>query len=199
MLLEYGSQEVYPLSPGFAKELGAGMEILHSYLIESLHTLMGSKDIQETWLYYNQLPYFARLRCDTGLCSHFLITLSTLAFKTFGPLSFPIACRAEELLLAWTADEVEAFREAEGGRFEEKEDFLGDIIGDLDFQWMYDPAFDGIDEVPYAHTGSFRLEDWFRPYPTPGAITNPLTWPEEIGYWCQDERLSSAGDPNEDG
>lgn len=70
----------------------------------------------------------------------------------------------------------------------EKEDFLGDVIGDLD-----------IDEVPYARTGSFRLEDWFRPYPVPGAVTNPLTWPEEIGYWYQNERLFSAGDPDEDG
>lgn len=145
------------------------------------------------------MPYSARLRCDERLCRNFLITLSTLAFKTFGPISFPIACRAEELLLVWTSDEVEAFREAEGEKFVEKEDFLGDVIGDLDFQWMYDPAFDGIDEVSLARTGSFRLEDWFRPYPVPGAVTNPLTWPEEIGSWTQNERPFSAGDPDEDG
>lgn len=81
----------------------------------------------------------------------------------------------------------------------EKEDFLGDVIGDLDFQWMYDPAFDGIDEVSLVRTGSFRLEDWFRPYSVPGAVTNPLTWPEEISYWYQNERLFSPGDPDEDG
>lgn len=50
MLLEYRSEEVYPLSPRLAEELGAGMEILHSYLMDSLYTLMAGKDIQETWL-----------------------------------------------------------------------------------------------------------------------------------------------------
>lgn len=51
MLLEYGSQEVYPLSPQLAEELGAGMEMLHSYLTDSLYSLMAGKDIRETWLY----------------------------------------------------------------------------------------------------------------------------------------------------
>jgi len=181
MLLEYGSEEVYPLPGRLVEELGAGMEMLYSNLTESLCALMTNQDVQDTWL-YNQLPYFARLRCDTRLCRDFLITLSTLAFKTFGPSPFPIACRAEELLLAWAADEVEAFREMGGEKFEDKEDFLGEIIGDLDFQLMYDPAFDGIDQAPYLRTGSFRLEDWFRPYPIVGAVTNPLTWPEKIAY-----------------
>jgi len=47
MLLEYGSEEVYPLSPRFAEELGAGMEMLHSYLTDSLYTLMAGKDIRK--------------------------------------------------------------------------------------------------------------------------------------------------------
>ena len=187
MLLKHGSEEVYPLSARLAEELGAGMEMLYSYLTETLWALMEHKDAGDTWL-HNQLPYFARLRCDDRLCRDFLTTLSTLAFKTFGPAPFPIACRAEEMLLAWAADEVAAMREVDGEGFEEKKDFLGDVIGDFDLELMYDPAYDGIDEMPYLRTGSFRPEDWFSPYPIPGAVTNPLTWPNEIAYRRQNWR-----------
>ncbi len=73
-------------------------------------------------------------------------------------------------------------REVDGELFEDKEDFLVAVIGDLDFLMMYAPSMDGIDRIEALGTGSFSVDDWFQPYSLPGAITNPLTWPEEIAY-----------------
>ena len=63
-----------------------------------------------------------------------------------------------------------------------KENFLVAVIGDLDFLMMYAPSMDGIDRIEAWGTGSFRVDNWFQPDSLPGAITNPLTWPDEIAY-----------------
>ena len=184
MLLRYGSEDTYRLPPQLAAELGAAMEDIHAHLMITMCDLQARQDTKRTWL-YEQLPPSARLRCDTRLCRDFLITLATLAFKAFGPIPMPISCRAEELLLVWAVDEVEAMREVAGEGFEEKIDFLGEVIGDFDFEFMYDPAVDGIDrmdKMAELDIGPFSVDEWFTPYRLPRAATNPLTWPEEIAY-----------------
>ena len=184
MLLKYGSEDTYRLPLQLAAELGAAMEDIHAHLMGTMCDLLERRDAKETWL-YEQLPPSARLRCDTRLCRDLLITLATLAFKAFGPIPMPISCRAEELLLVWAADEVEAMRELSGTEFEEKADFLGEVIGDFDFEFMYDPAVDGIDKMERMaglDIGPFGIDEWFKPYRLPRAVTNPLTWPREIAY-----------------
>lgn len=80
----------------------------------------------------------------------------------------PLACTAQELAAHLIAVEAEAILE-EGGHPKAaasvRDEVYQWIIGDSDILFLYDDAYDGIDEaVPELGAGNLSFADWFTPF-----------------------------------
>jgi len=183
MFLWEGSEEVYKMTPHFAARLGEAMQGVQLHLLDTLYSLRQCERPESTWL-HAQLPLAAQRKLTPRLCMNLLSALQILAFKAFTPLPMPLACTAEELLLVWVLEEMEATAEELGNAYDsrERDDLIGAVIGDFDFEFLLDPAYDGADKVEAMGIVSANPDDWFLACSDP-PLTCPLTWPPEVAYW----------------
>ena len=174
-----------PLSEGLADRLGGAMasvsdELFRSFEEGQLDRKAGKWDYGDTWLGLTVPERFVR-QLTPGIVRNFVYALGAVSARILGPVQTRAACRAEEMLVYWTIERLKAHNAALDGNEEDAEadQFLEDYLEDFDFEFLYDPRHDGIDQI--AGIGSLSMEHWFLPY-NHSRVTCPITWPEKIAY-----------------
>jgi hypothetical protein len=125
-------------------------------------------------------PLFAR---------KFTVCVVTVAWKLTWPRPLPLACLAEELALSAIIDEATTFLELQGV-VADFDDFIEEWFQDLDFEILFDPAKDGIDDSEQGRRlgiGSLHPRDWFEPFGGPAAVVHPYVAGDEAHRPALDE------------
>lgn len=116
----------------------------------------------------------------------FFVCIITVAWKLAQPQHLPLASVGEELA-AWAiihqakaALEMESDSEDTEAIGNDFEQFIDNYFEDLDFLFLFDDAYDGIDKALAGKvTGmtSLSFQDWFRPFSdAPERVTHPYTF-----------------------
>ena len=138
---------------------------------------------EEHHIFRDLLPRKYIYRYTPIFLKNFYATILTVGYK----LSLPeprnalIACTAEELALHILIERASAILEMDGidaefGAFEEV------IYQDLDFEFLYAPEYDGIDDSNLGTElgiGNLRFSEWFKPFRNASMPIHPLCRNEE--------------------
>ena len=146
------------LSPDHAAALRAAAHELIDEFCEDVASLLESPEGIEEVSMSRHLPRCYRGRYSPLFAKQFLMATAAVAWKLAQPQWHPLACIAEELALNAVVRKAEAFLEDQG----KKADFVlfqDSALEDLDFEVMFDPAWDG-----YAEETSLAFEYWFSPF-----------------------------------
>jgi hypothetical protein len=110
----------------------------------------------------------------------FAVCIITVAWKLAQPKHIPLSSVAEELAAWAIINQAKALTEEdEDGEAIEKvlEKFIDVYFEDLDFEFLFDNAYDGIDEseaVQELGMSSLAFNDWFKPFSDePSRIAHP--------------------------
>jgi len=146
------------LPPDHAYALRAAVHELIDELCEDVVALLEAPEGIEEVSMSRYLPRCYRGRCSPLFAKRFLMATAAVAWKLAQPQWHPLACIAEELALNAVVRKAEAFLEDQG----KKADFAlfqDSALEDLDFEVMFDPAWDG-----YAVETSLAFEYRFSPF-----------------------------------
>jgi hypothetical protein len=144
--------------------LAMAIDILKDELSDDLVNLRAGVHPSETRT-ARRLPPCYRGHYDTEFVRRFAACFSAVAGKLYSPDRESLACVAEELGLYVLLEEAEALLEKDG-----TEAAFSDFdmaFEDMDFEWLYDPAFDGIEDseaVRELRMVNLALSDWFKPF-----------------------------------
>ncbi len=146
------------LAPDHASALHAAIHELIDEFCEDVAALLEAPEKVEETSMSQYLPRCYRGRYSPLFAKQFLMATATVAWKLAQPQWLPLACIAEELALNALVRKAEALLEDQGkkadfGLFEDS------ALEDLDFDVMFDPAWDG-----YAEETSLAFEYWFSPF-----------------------------------
>ena len=114
---------------------------------------------------YGFLPFMYRHRYDDAFVRRFLAVLGAVIDKLGQPDSGPLNSTAEDLVLHGllaTAEELADAKDVEV----DFDLFRNSCLEDLDHEFLFSPAFDGVDDVtdPDLDLVNLRFEDWFKPF-----------------------------------
>ena len=142
-------------------------------LIETTLTDLGaSNDASfeaDNWLIGTMLPPRYALRYDGSFARKFFICLTTVIWKLGQRETMRLSCVAEELAAHILILEAEALL-VEGGVAADFSDFRQRLFEDLDFELLYENAFDGIETGDIAETlgiANLAFADWFTRFGSP--------------------------------
>jgi hypothetical protein len=156
------------LIPAEQQALSDACEVLIDHVFEDIMHVEKPEDVADTWMSI-YLPERYLYRYTPRFLRKFAVCLITVAWKLAQPQHMPLSSLAEELA-AWTIVQ-EAKRHLEDETDEKVEDafdsFIDIYFEDLDLEYLYDDAFDGIDETALAQQlgiSSLAFKDWFTPF-----------------------------------
>lgn len=117
------------------------------------------------------LPERYVLQYDVLFVRRLITTAVTMTGRLAQPGFMQLSCVAEELLMRLLLVQAEATADLFGLLNDEVstalEVFAGGVYEDMDHEWLYEPAADGIDEDPaFAHLGiaPMGINNWFKPF-----------------------------------
>jgi hypothetical protein len=142
----------------------AGDVLIDSYC-DDLTRLQAGGDFAGTFL-ASDLPECRLRGYDYLFAKKFLACLMTVVWKLQAPEHYELACVAEELALYALIEQARGDLD-ERGIDAEFGDFCDDAYQDMDFLWLFDPKYDGIEDSPEAAflgIGNLRFEEWFEPF-----------------------------------
>lgn len=187
-----------------AAELAAGAlvystTILVDHLFNDVITLSTKKtkaaEREDVLWVLEELPAHYALQYTALFARRLHVTAVALTARLTQPHFGQLSCVAEELLLRILLTEAEVVLETCGLLDDEVanawEIFRDEVYEDLDHEWLYNPAMDGIDEDPrVAHLGiaPMGVRHWFSPF-NEGRYVHP--------YAADDEANSDDGGENE--
>ncbi|MEV2251052.1 hypothetical protein AB0I94_10800 [Streptomyces sp. NPDC050147] len=147
-----------------------GMDVLLDELFQDAHAL----DREETnvaeydgpmWL-LDELPARYALRYDASFARRFLVTAIALTTRLTDGSFRQLSCVAEELALRLLLREAEVtlgtFGLLDEGVSSALECFADLVYEDMDHEWLYDDAMDGIDESEASEAAG--IASWFTPF-----------------------------------
>ena len=155
------------LTPPAREALQGGCDTLIDGVFDDLGNVKGSRDIADTWaaIYlperylYKYAPLFLR---------QFAVCVVTVAWKLAQPEHMPLSSLAEELAANAIIESAKVYAEtAELDVVDLLEDFRDEYFEDLDFEYLFDDAYDGIDETDVGQMlgmSSLAFDDWFKPF-----------------------------------
>ena len=133
--------------------------------LEDLARLAQGEPFDETNI-ADALPRTYLPRYDLLFAKAFVICVSTVVWKLQSPDQQELACVAEELALSAIVGQAQALLEMRGQQVN-----IGDVyeeaFQDTDFEFLFDPSFDGIEEsgiADYRRLANLRFEDWLKPF-----------------------------------
>jgi len=125
----------------------------------------------EVFMVLENLPERYVLQYDVLFVRRLVTTAVTMTGRLTRPYFGQLACVAEELLMRFLITEAEVTADSYGLLDDEVrtalEVFTNEVFEDMDHEWLYEPAADGIDEDPtLAHMGiaPMGIKDWFTPF-----------------------------------
>jgi hypothetical protein len=136
---------------------------------------------------------------DAFLC-RFLVCVTSVGLKLRLPGFHPLGCTAEELALHLMIERALVFLDMEGeeGDFGDWETYA---FEDTDFEWLYQPAQDGIEDSPAGSMlgiGHLHYDEWFLPF-NPPRLMHPYADQGEVAPWQADhEHYAPEDDEVED-
>jgi hypothetical protein len=138
----------------------------HVLIDTTLEALTGS-DLGDwsgdTWLISTLLPPRYRLRYTARFARKFLACLMTVVWKLGQGEQMRLSCTAEELAAYALIQEAKATLD-ERGIGADFEGFEDSLFEDLDFEFLFDDAYDGIESAEIAEEAgitNLAFRDWF--------------------------------------
>jgi hypothetical protein len=153
------------LTPAMWEALCGAGDILIDCYCQDLAQLIGDGAFSDTFMAADIPDRYLR-RCDYLFAKKFLACLTTVVWKLQAPEQYEIACVAEELALYALIEQARGQLDERGVDADFGE-FCDDAYQDLDFLWLFDPKYDGIEESPegaFLGIGNLRFEEWFEPF-----------------------------------
>lgn len=169
------------------KALQASCDMLIDSSFHEFENIKGPKDIVDTTIGI-YLPERYLYKYTPLFFKKFAVCIITVAWKLTQPEHIPLSSLAEELAAWVIIEHAKVVLEAEGlaaqllteqeqavpetnEENEEAEDnfetFIDTYFEDLDFEFLYDDAYDGIDETPLAQSMdilSLAFDTWFKSF-----------------------------------
>lgn len=105
-------------------------------------------------------------RYDFLFAKEFVVCVSTVIWKLQSPDHQQLACVAEELALNAIINQAQVDLELRGLEAD-LDDVYEEAFQDSDFEFLFDPKFDGIEEsemAEFSGMANLRFEDWFKPF-----------------------------------
>ncbi|MCM2420621.1 hypothetical protein [Streptomyces sp. RKAG293] len=152
-----------------------GMHLLVDELFEDVETLSRERtNVAECdrpfWL-LEELPERYALQYDAHFARRFLVTAIAMTTRFTSGSFEQLSCLAEELALRLLLREAEVCLDGVGlldsGVSDALESFAANLHKDMDHEWLYDDATDGIDESPVGEAlgiGPMSIGSWFTPF-----------------------------------
>lgn len=126
---------------------------------------------EEVFMVLENLPERYVLQYDVLFVRRLVTTAVTMTGRLTRPYFGQLTCVAEELLMRFLITEAEVTADLYGLLDDEVrtalEAFTNEVFEDMDHEWLYEPAADGIDEDPaLAHMGiaPMGINNWFTPF-----------------------------------
>lgn len=139
----------------------------------------------DNWLIGAMLPARYRLKYTAGFARKFLVCLVTVVWKLGQREPMRLSCVAEELAAHVLLLEAEAFAE-EHDQFVDYSSFRDTLFEDLDFEFLYDETYDGIEGTEHGETmgiAHLPFAEWFERFGPPASATytqvHPYAQPEK--------------------
>lgn len=156
------------LTPHEQRALQASCDILIDSVFDDLQNVKQPEDVAHTMLGI-YLPERYLYKYTPNFLRKFAICIITVAWKLAQPGHIALSSLAEELA-AWVIIQ-EAKRHLKDETDEEVEDafdaFIDTYFEDTDFEYLYDDAYDGIEETEVAKLmgiSPLAFHDWFSPF-----------------------------------
>lgn len=131
-------------------------------------------------IFRDLLPSKYLYRYTSGFINRFYATLLTVGYKLALPDNSHtlLSCTAEELALNMLIERASDILEDEGieaefGGFEDV------IFQDVDFEYLYEPENDGIEDSAIGKEigmGYLHFSDWFKPFDNTSMPVHPFCW-----------------------
>ncbi len=157
------------LTPLEQKGLKFGCALLIDKVFDDLKYIENPENVRFTTLELH-LPERYLMHHSPLFCKQFLVCIITVAWKLAQPQRLLLSSLAEELAAWAILTEARAWIELNIDRTvaeEVYEVFIQEFFEDLDFEYLFDDAYDGVDESPIGEVlgiTSLKIEDWFRPF-----------------------------------
>lgn len=161
------------------KALQIAGDLLMDHFFEDLETIQETQNVANTTIGM-YLPERYLYKYTPLFCKQFIVCFVTITWKLAQAKHTLFASLAEELA-AWTLVR-EAQRllqdDLEGATDKDNLDaFIDEIFEDTDFEFLFDDAYDGIDETAVGEAmgmTSLAFDDWFKPFSGgPDRIVHP--------------------------
>ncbi|EFH85638.1 hypothetical protein [Ktedonobacter racemifer] len=147
------------------KALETACSVIIDEAFENLKDLEDGESVSQT-IFGLYLPPRYLPKYNYLFCKSFTVCLITALYKLTLPEGTRFASVAEELAAWVIIQKAEGILEP-GANEDPFEDFVQTIFEDEHFQYLYQDAFDGIDETDAgAQMGmaSLSFDDWFKPF-----------------------------------
>ncbi len=123
----------------------------------------------DNWLVGTMLPTRYKLKYSGAFARKFFACLMTVVWKLGQPTAIPLSCVAEELAADVLIREAEALLDQRGVKAN-FDDLYDALFEDLDFEYLYDDAYDGIEKDDIAETmgiTNLAFADWYTRFGPP--------------------------------
>lgn len=167
--MELGHAYEEALPPSHRRALADAADVLIDTTIDNLSTSSDPTWSNDNWLIGLMLPPRYQLRYDARFARRFFVCLVTVVWKLGQRAPMRPSCVAEELAAHILIEEAEGLLEQDGieAEFEDFEDLF---FEDLDFAYLYDDAYDGIEKADIAEEMGITylaFGDWFKRFGPP--------------------------------
>ncbi|MEV8021298.1 hypothetical protein AB0O76_34175 [Streptomyces sp. NPDC086554] len=178
-------------------------DVMVDQLFMDVHTLTegdtNAAECEDVLWHLEDLPSRYALRYDEQFARRFLVTVIAMTTRFTHGTFTQLSCVAEELALRLLLDEAKVCLETFGlldDGVEQALDCLADLVyEDMDHEWLYDDATDGIDDSPVGEIlriAPMGLADWFRPF-NEGRCVHPYALETPAG---DDEPSKGEAEPS---
>jgi hypothetical protein len=157
------------LSVAHRRALGEAADVLIDTTIDDLSASDDPGWTADNWLIGTMLPQRYRLKYTGDFARWLLACLMTVVWKLSQREPIRPSCVAEELAVHILLEEAEALAQEHGIELE-FDDFRDAFFEDLDFEFLYDDAYDGIETADIAEgmgITNLAFADWFERFGAP--------------------------------
>ena len=152
--------------------LEAAEELIDTTLMD-LNASTRSDWTADNWLIGTMLPPRYRLKYTAGFARRFFVCLVTVVWKLGQREPIRLSCVAEELAAHVLLLEAEAIAE-EHDQAVDYSSFRDTLFEDLDFEFLYDETYDGIEGTELGETMGIThlpFAEWFERFGPPASST----------------------------
>lgn len=165
------------LTPPALRALQGGCDTLIDGVFDDLENVKDPQDFADTWAAI-YLPERYLYKYTPLFLKKFTVCIITVVWKLAQPEHMPLSSVAEELAANAIIESARAYAETMeldvGDVFD---DFIDEYFEDTDFEFLFDDAYDGIDETEVGKMmgmSSLAFDDWFKPFSDePSRIAHP--------------------------